>query len=341
MPIHASLREHNLMKQYPPMLIGVPIIHRVNLGHVYQVAHNQPHVLAFPFVRDNTCRVDILLTADHHSTSLRVRSAAFTAESRPGHYHAEYFLPCDRLAPIFLMFDGLQGTHKLIIKTSHMTPGHVPHCVTHTLLVQQHQQVEYDFHAEAIERFRFRIAYQVQEALIIQEQLIDPHSTPDAIWHEVYETIARSHEARLPQFHSPCLQDFEDFLKELDSHLPGRRPHLAAICILLEYHGTAMSTLASIKAFLARQRLDGIELDPLSVLPTYRTFDNPNECVTISMAKALTLNSIKTEPADSRTSSTAPSVASAHSIVTVSSSPPILRPLKQEKQEKFKFVPFN
>lgn len=300
MPIVHSMRDQEKIFQCRPILIGVPTIDRVNIGTVYQVAMNQPHVLAFPFIRENAFRVDVILTAADYSTMFRVRPARYNAECHAGHYHAEFYTPHDQLSPFFVMFSGLKGIHKLIVKASHMSPDRTPHSITTTLLVQESQQPHYDFHNEAIERFRFRLKYGISDRLIIPEQLIDPDLEADALWEATYDLSAKSYKAHMPKLASPALFEYEQFIKELDSYQPNRRLHLTAVCMLFETYGTTGPAVQSIRAFLHQHQMDNLKLEPLSVLPLYHDFHHPEDRISVSMSNAFadqpSTSKVKHEP---------------------------------------------
>lgn len=274
MPTQHNLIEINKIRIIAPILIGVPQIYRTQIGQVYQVAVNQPHVLAFPIRRHGSLRLELIVTASDYSVNFRVRSSAFYATTTKGTYHAEHIIADDEKAPVYVMFDGLKGTHQLIVKASYMTPDKNVHQVSHTLLIQAQQQPEYDFQPEAIERFRFRIRHHVQEALIIPEQLINPNQGTVQIWEHVCNQTARTISGQFPNFRSQALEEFRSLINKLDSHEPRLIPHLAAICMLIEHTGTQADKIDLVRSFLQFRRQSGT-LTPAEVLQAFDDYRHP------------------------------------------------------------------
>lgn len=325
MPAHGTSREHHMFTKYPPILVGVPTIHRINIGNVYQVTPTQPHVLAFPFIRQYPCRIDILLTASNHATRLRVRSAAHGLWLAPGNFHAAYALNDDAKAPLFVMFENLDGLHKLIIKTSYEHKDRAePLVVTNTLLVQQTHQPHLDFRSEVIERFRFRLQCDIRQNLIITDQLVDPQYDPNANWDHVTECINQCADAKHPRPTYASLAQLGTFLKDLDCHTAQQSTRTAALCMLIESVGSHPDTVEAIKGFIIACERDDLDITPLCVRASYRRHTHPHERRLISIT---TGRQIKPEPMDQQEPCHSPSVRSASSTATSAAS------MKQENQD--------
>ena len=234
MPCHPDTSDFQHLRTKAPILIGVPIIQRANIGPVYQVVPDSPHVLAFPICQKASFRIDILLSALDYSANLRIKSSAYGVPTQAANFHAEFYIQSDRAAPIFIACYGLKGVHRLVVKASCITPDLITHQETWTLLVQACQQPFPDFLAESLERFRFRIRYNIFESLILPRQVTDVTNS-ERVWQDIQSVIAQRTTG--PREFSPDLSNFTTFAEQLNSFDFRSLNHILSICMLLERFG--------------------------------------------------------------------------------------------------------
>lgn len=247
------------------VLVGVPRILFENKQDVYQVQQGQPHLLAFPIPRHQSCRLRITMTADRFTSRVKVISADPKVQIYSGSVHNEAIIHDDLKAPLYMIFRDLTAIHKLMIESSVILLDGSIQTLSHQLLVQNSTLAQDNQHTELITRFRFKCEFDIDFSI-----MFNSNSHNQTIETQLLNYLNK--DPTRPQGHFDAFTFFCH--NELHNwfHNKQDRPILASIAYLLEYIGTSRSAIRMILDLAKHHQTTNIPLTPAVAVAAFENY---------------------------------------------------------------------
>lgn len=269
-------------------LTGVPTLQTVQGAHIYQVVEGQPHVLAFQGKRRLGAALRFTLTATEPTTSVQIFSTDSRTNFKPGTSPTEHHVVNDHCAPFYVIFNGLTGIHFLQVDAFFKNRDNKIISKRTKIRIQASRLDLKNHHEELIERFRYKLAYNIQQPLMCPVTP-DPDSHLYDSWTRTLEYVNESPFGHV--FNPAKLLESPIFRQDIFHPTTPKDAHLlaAALC-LIERLGQSETVLRDIRSLMAHSMQYNLEppLTPETAYECYKRINFPVQQSTISRPRSRT-----------------------------------------------------